>query len=267
MKHVLPLLSLLATLLLASCDEHGPYSPVYDDVAPLPPVGIVTVTGDNTVYISWIANQESDVAGYHVYVSNAYDGRYDRIGGTRGTSFADGGARNGSTYYYAVAAYDFDGNESDLSRDVAYDTPRPEGGIALADRIRDPQRGGYDFSAYQVVHYDTDVTDVYFEVTATGVPYFAVWEDSDIQDMGFTKNFDEISAAPESGWNPTHDALAIKGHTYVVWTYDDHYAKIRVTDVTASGITFDWGYQVAKGNIELSHGSARERTRHAKRGH
>jgi hypothetical protein len=267
MKHAVTILSLFAALLLAACDEHGP-SAAYDGVPPLPPVGIATVTGDNAVYLSWIDNQEHDIAGYNVYVAGSYDGRYDRIGSTRGASFTDAGARNGFTYYYAVTAFDADGNESDLSRDVAYDTPRPEGvGVTLADRNRDPQRAGYDFSAFRVLHYDTDATDLFFEASPTGVPFFVVWEDSDIQDMGYTRNFDEISAAPTAGWNPTRDAQIVAGHTYVIWTYDDHYAKVRVTSISPSAVTFDWGYQLVTGNTELAHRRGAARSRHAARGH
>jgi hypothetical protein len=256
MKPLLLSVSFLLSVALMSCDDNR--SPVDNDsYAPFPPVGIRSVTLDNAVQLSWIPNQESDVAGYNVYFSYSYKGRYDKIGSTKTASFRDNGARNGTTYYYAVTAFDYSDNESELSSDVVYDTPRPEGrNVALADRMLSPTLAGYDFSEYRTIHYNTDQTDVYFEVTSSGsgIPYLAVWKDSDIQDMGYTSSFDEISAAPTSGWNPTQDALAIKGHTYVIWTWDDHYAKIRITDVTPTAIVFDWGYQVAKSNIELFRG-------------
>jgi hypothetical protein len=265
MKRVLYSL-LLGTLLLASACDHNPDGYDYDVTSPLPPVGISSISLDNAVELRWIGNQESDCAGYNVYASSTLRGRYERIGTTRSTTFVDDGARNGNTYYYAVTAYDFSGNESDLSRDVAYDTPRPEGrNVILSDRMRDPNRGGYDFSDYRIVNYNTDQTDVYFEMTDKGVPYLVVWDDSDIQDMGYTKGFDEISSAPEAGWAPTKDAQAIKGHTYVIWTHDNHFAKVRVTDIGSSTATFDWAYQTATGNPELftggrHAGQARART-------
>ena len=252
---------MIATLLLAlsACDSRHD-DPVYiDDVPPLPPVGIISISLDNAVELQWIPNQEGDVAGYTVYVSDRFNGVYDPIGNTRSNSFIDRGARNGLTAYYAVTAYDVHGNESDLSRDVVYDTPRPEGrDVGLVDRFVMPQRAGYDFSEYSILHYDTDFTDVFFEVTDRGIPYLVVWDDTDIQDMGHTANLDEISTAPADGWNPTGDALAVRGHTYVIRTFDGHYAKIRLVDVGATGIVFDWAYQVAKGNPELLR--ARERT-------
>ena len=253
MKHIALLFLLSATALITACDNrHGTDPTDYDVYAPLPPVGIRTVSLDNAVELRWIENQESDVMGYNIYVSSKYDGHYSLIGTSRTASYSDRGARNGTTYYYAVTAFDYSNNESDLSKDVAYDTPRPEGrGVVLVDRIADPLRGGYDFSQYRILHYDTNETDLYFETSTSSVPYFVVWKDSDIQDMGYTKNIDEISVAPEDGWNPTKDALIIKGHTYVVWTFDNHFAKVRVADVTATSVTFDWAYQTATGNPEL----------------
>ena len=250
MKRIVTLFIALPILLLFGCD--GGHAPDYDLTAPLPPVGITSTSLDHAVELRWIENQENDISGYNVYVSTSFRGRYELIGSARIASYVDRGAANGNTYYYAVTAYDFSGNESELSRDVAYDTPRPEGrNVVLSDRLRDPTRGGYDFSEYRVIHYDTDNTDVYLEIDSKNVPYFVVWEDSDIQDMGYTKNIDEISAAPEGGWNPTKDASIVKGHTYVVWTFDNHFAKVRVTDVTATSVVLDWAYQTATGNPEL----------------
>ncbi|MBE0645307.1 MAG: hypothetical protein IH600_14590 [Bacteroidetes bacterium] len=246
------LIIILSLIILSACDNRRDNIVYIDDTAPLPPVGIVSISLDNAVELQWIENQEIDIDGYFIYVSDRYDGRYEYIGNTRATTFVDRGARNGFTSYYAVSAYDFDGNESELSRDVVYDTPRPEGrDVALVDRFVMPHRSGYDFSEYSVLHFDTDFTDFFFEVTAEGIPYLVVWDDSEIQDMGFTSNLDEINSAPNSGWNPTGDALAVRGHTYVIKTFDNHYAKIRLVDISTSGMIFDWAYQVARGNPEL----------------
>jgi hypothetical protein len=251
MKLATAVLILGLALAAIGCDDRFPHES-YDTVAPLPPVGIVTVSLDNAVEIRWIANQEDDVAGYNIYVSSSYSGRYRIVGSSVQQHFLYTGARNGVTEYYAVTAYDFSGNESDLSRDVAYDTPRPEGyDLALADRFRDPKHAGYDFSAFRFSYFDSDETDVYAEFDTNGTPFLVVWKDSDIQDMGFTASLDDISVAPEAGWSPTRDAVAIVGHTYVVWTFDNHFAKVRVTAVHPDAVVFDWAYQTATGNPEL----------------
>src|SRR5437867_13366243 len=103
MKHSI-LLLVISSFILAGCDRvAGP-----DFVPPVPPAGLYTETGDNFIELFWRANPEKDVAGYNVFVSPAYDGRFELIGSTHTLHFNDTGARNGSTYYYAVTAYDFD---------------------------------------------------------------------------------------------------------------------------------------------------------------
>ncbi|MER3525080.1 MAG: hypothetical protein C4326_13780 [Ignavibacteria bacterium] len=217
-----------------------------DRTPPRPPTGLWTETGDNMIELFWDPNPEPDIAGYNVFVSGSYSGRYELIGSVRNSYFRDTGARNGSTYYYAVTAYDYDGNESSLSRDVVYDIPRPEGyGVVLDDYRRAAATSGYDFSRYSVVPYNDLYADMYFE-NYQGALYMNVREDSDIIDMGPTQSLLDIREAPSSGWSPTHDVRLIAGHTYVVWTWDDHYAKFRVTNISPSRVTFDWAYQLQK---------------------
>lgn len=222
-----------------------------DLTPPVLPQGIATATGDNLIELFWSRNTEADLAGYNVYVGTDYGGKYLFIGATTQPYFIDRGAKNGVTYFYAISAFDFAGNESDLSLDVAYDTPRPEGyGVDLNDYRTNPDIAGYDFSTYTIGPYDDKYTDIFFEYYQ-GRYYLNVWTDSDIQDMGYTKSLYEIGAAPTGGWSPTKDVPLIAGHTYVVWTWDDHYAKLRVKSVSPSRIVFDWAYQLAGGNTRL----------------
>jgi hypothetical protein len=238
---------LMASFLLIGCDDMNEI----DSVPPAAPRGIVTISLDNAVEIQWLANTEPDVAGYKIYVSDRYDGRYEVIGTTDQTHFVDYGALNGRTVYYALSAYDYDRNESELSTDVVYDTPRPEGlNTVLYEYHADASRSGYDFSTYSVGYYNDDYTDFFFEY-AGGRMSLVVWSDTDIQGMGFTGSLDDISSAPVNGWSPTKTAEAIVGHTYVIWTWDDHYAKVRIREVSNTRIVFDWAYQTATGNPEL----------------
>lgn len=226
-----------------------------DTTPPLAPSSIWTETGDNFIELFWSPNTERDLAGYNVFVSNSYNGRYELIASTNRTYFLDNGARNGNTYYYAVTAFDFDGNESPLSRDVVYDVPRPEGyGVIVNDFNRTPQSAGYDFSSYAVVPYNDLYADMYFEYY-NGAYYMNVRSDTDIQDMGYTNSLLDIRVAPSEGWSPTHDVLLRVGHTYVVWTFDDHYAKFRVTSLSPARVVFDWAYQLQRGNPLLKRAS------------
>ena len=113
-----------AILLFTYCDHENEY---FDDTPPTHPKNVVTYVGDNLVEISWDENKERDVAGYNVYFAYSYWGEYELIGNTRSNYFVDYDAVNGELYYYAVAAYDYDGNESELSYDKVYGVARPEG--------------------------------------------------------------------------------------------------------------------------------------------
>lgn len=222
-----------------------------DITPPAVPQGVSTTTGDNQIEIFWSRNAEPDLAGYHVLVSDVYDGKYEIIGTTSQPYFVDKGSHNGITYYYAITAFDYSGNESELSRDVAYDTPRPEGyDIILKDYHTAPNLSGYDFSTYSIGPYDDKYTDVFFEYYH-GEYYLNVWTDTDIQDVGYTKSLYDIGEAPEAGWSPTKDVRVIVGHTYVVWTWDDHYAKVRINAVSSTRVDFHWAYQLQSGNTRL----------------
>src|SRR5258706_16344694 len=78
------LLLLVAMLALSGCnDETAPR----DVNPPAAPRGFRSVTGDNTVYLSWLANTESDVAGYRIYQAPCASGSscpYTRIGSVSG---------------------------------------------------------------------------------------------------------------------------------------------------------------------------------------
>src|SRR5947209_6352288 len=107
MKKIIYACYLALLILTVGCSEQF----VAPDITPpAPPQGIATATGDNQVEIRWVRNSEPDLAGYHVLVSGSYDGKYEIIGTTKQNYFIDNGASNGTTYYYAVTAFDDNGN-------------------------------------------------------------------------------------------------------------------------------------------------------------
>lgn len=239
---------LLPLFIFNACDINDLYTD-YDP--PAEPRNIVVLNGDNRVDLYWDHNRDSDLSGYNIYYAYSYDGKYTLIGSTSSNYFIDDGASNGQTLYYAVTAYDYNGNESELSVDVIYATPRPEGfNQAIFDYIRFPDNSGYSFDEYLVLPYDDLSTDFFFE-NYNGTFYLDVWDDTDIQDMGPTTDIYDIPFAPISGWSTTKDEIAKVGHTYVIWTWDNHYAKVRVKAITADRIIFDWAYQLLEGNREL----------------
>lgn len=256
-------------------DSNNAVSPqtveVQKDTAPFPPQGVGSVTGDGYVVVHWLPNWESqlgekDLAGYIVYRSLNETSDYEEIGrvDVETTVFTDRAVKNGATYFYAVSAVDIAGNESELSVESVFDTPRPAGSnVVLEDYSIVPQASGFSFiHSNRVQDFNNGTTDIYFGVdTEVMVPY--IYSDNGaIQDMGWTDSFDEISFSPQEGFTSLF-VEAIEGHTYVFLTPDGHYAKIRVTDVNVdwdevnerlrgARVTFDWAYQLQAGNPELA---------------
>ncbi len=239
-----------------------------DVTAPAPPRGLVSVTGDTEVFLYWLSNTENDLAGYAIYWSTSPTGSLQHLIDVTPTdpveeSYVDNGLQNGTTYFYAVTAFDHNGNESEPSFEVN-DTPRPQGTGTIASLQSDPDQAGFDFfngrtfgrviGAAEIdadFHYRGEEGELW-----TG-PEGTSGEQVLIQDMGYTANFDEISFAPGigDGYSPSGIVEAIAGHTYVLLTLDGqsgYYAKIRVRSVSPTEIRFDWAYQTAYGNQELS---------------
>ena len=241
-----------AALALAGCDSDDPVVVPQDTVPPAAPQALYSVTGDGKVTLNWVKNTEPDLAGYRVYVGPAYAGPYNPITTTGATTFVVDGLTNGATSYFAVAAYDVVGNESDLSVENVYDTPRPAGSnVTLAPQSAEPgAASGYDFAAHTVRLSGDPATDVYFLVSGGTRLMVAKDAVTDIQDAGF-RVLDDLDWAPDAGWSPTGTAELAVGHSYYVWTRTNHYAKFEVIALTDTQVKFNWAYQIDAGNPQL----------------
>lgn len=253
-------LALLLTGGIGCDDDDDNIVYVYENNPPPVPQGVYSITGDGVVYLFWtpVDDVNYDFDYYVVYRSLDPVSDYVEIATTTEASyFDDDGLQNGQTYYYAVSSVDFDGNLSDLSYEDVFDTPRPEGfNQALFDFRTFANSSGWDLSAYTSVAWNSLNCDFYLErdTLDAGLYYIHTANDlTDIQDMGWTSDFDEISYSPpaDSGWSRLRWSEVILDHTYVIWTANDHYAKIRVTAIGDNYIIFDWGYQVDQSNREL----------------
>jgi hypothetical protein len=221
------------------------------------------------------------VSGYRVYEAPCASGSscpYDRIGVTAGTQFVVNGLQNGVTRFFAVSAVDNAGNESPLTYEDVFDTPRPEGTTTLNNFVNGTAGAGWDFSAFANVASDSPSADVFFGDNGTIAQMFAtsvevqpgVFINNDIQDAGFASSLDAVDYAPigaNAGWSPTGTVELIQGHCYIVWTWDDHYAKFQVTGITrptagqpATLVRIQWAYQTDPGNGELRARPARTTT-------
>lgn len=252
MRKAIPILLVLAALGLAGCDDSttGPR----DVTPPAAPRGLFSVTGDGQATLRWLANTESDVSGYRLYEAPCATGTdcpYDRIGATSGTQFVVAGLANGVTRFYAVSAVDRAGNESPLSVENVFDTPRPAGSAAINNFVNGTAGAGWDFSAFTAKSSADPTVDVFYGFNGSVHQMFTPDVLTNIQDAGYASSLDAVDFAPNAGWSPTGSVELILGHCYIVWTRDDHYAKFRVTGLSATLVSFDWGYQTAAGNPEL----------------
>ena len=271
---LMPIVMLISVLVLQSCTTDGGSSVIVDDDPPAAPRGVHSVTGDGSVTLYWYPNQESDLDGYVIYRGLNETGDYVEIAtvGAEPTNYVDRDVENGVTYYYAVSAFDLDGNESDLSPEIVDDTPRPEGrGVTLRDYIMRPNSSGFDFLRADkgAQRYSASGVDFYFGVGTVdnefSVPYIYAADDNiGIQDLGYTDTMDDVDVSPEKGFTFGF-AEAITGHTYAFLTLEGNYAKIRITDVKIdwagneirdAWMTFDWAYQLQTDNPELAPGRA-----------
>lgn len=250
-------------LTLSACDRRETaYVNPQDTEPPAIPVGVNTITRAQAVLVIWQPVLERDLAGYKIY-RGSDNVTFLRIATVDSSTeqYFDSGLDNGATYYYAVTSFDRSGNESNLSLETVFDTPRPQGTDVRLYSYLNPtydDRSGFDFFHQARLPFDDPDCDIFAEYdTTTGIQTFFIWLGHNgfrIQDMGATTDFDEISYAPNDGWSALEYVEAISTHTYVIQTSDDHYAKIRITQYSfdpAPNITMDWGYQVDPGNREL----------------
>lgn len=244
------------------------------DPAPQPPQGVFSVTGDGEVTIWWAGPYDRDIAEYWIYRAQApmnnppteYEYLFAYAADDNPNldllyySAVDDQVVNGSTYWYAVASVDHAGQVSDLSAEDIFDTPRPEGVVTLFDLGENEFGSGYDFSGRTQISPYSPACDVFVDADSAGDVFYinsVSWLDPSrnvlIQDMGYTGSWDEIGWAPQAGWSNLGYAELVVGHTYVVRTEDNHFAKLRLENINAAGryAQFLWAYQTDQGNPEL----------------
>ncbi len=247
----------LLALIMTGCEKETTRYievPVTVDKAPAVPQGVYSITGDQAVYIYWLPVQDDDLAYYRVWWSPD-DDLYELMGTTTDEYYIDNDVDNGVTYFYAVSAVDDAGNESALSYETVFDTPRPDGVTLLTDFNQVSATSGFDFSARARVPYNSIAADIYLEYDDFLGTFFINVGDinTDIQDMGFTYDFDDIGYSPDSGWSAVGWSEVIPDHTYIIWTNNNHFAKIRAININGtSSVEFQWAYQTAIGNPELA---------------
>ena len=246
-----------------------------------PALGLTSVTGSEAVTLQWQAsNYGEDREGFQVYQAA---GSQPAIPGesipaafgttavaTLTTNQEAGvftktvtGLTNGVTYSFLVVAFKDGGNKLSRPSDVITDTPRRETSATLeltngVTNLRflsvdsDPPSTSSSGAGADVLcqSFNAGAGDRHGMVGQTSAL---------VQDLGFVSTWDEIDAAPlGAGSYPdaSHSVEVLVGHVYAVFTGDNHYAKIWVTDLHAGdfGYTCRVAYQPQAGNNELKPG-------------
>ena len=105
------------------------------DAPPAAPSGLIATRGNASVSLVWSANGEVDLAGYRIFrgtsapVSTTGNG-LNGASLVSGTTYLDGTASNGTTYFYVVVAVDTGGHRSVASATVSA-TPSAGAGTGL----------------------------------------------------------------------------------------------------------------------------------------
>ena len=234
-----------------------------DRTPPAEPINVFSITGDNEVIIAWDENFESDLDYYVVYKSSHEDGPYRPVGETYDTYYIEY-VPNGLTYYFAVSAVDYRGNESDLSRELVWDTPRPEGHNAYAwaliqydvDDYDNYNKCGIDFSDFEsnmIQSFDNGSNDIFFDMI-DGQIFINVYniEDTDISLFGPTEFLSDVDFVYEdTDWEETGYLPVIEDFSYIIWTWDNHFVTIRIEEAYDDLVVYSWAYQTDPGNPQL----------------
>lgn len=77
------------------------------------------------VTLAWDSNPEANLKGYKVYYGSASGNYSFMVDVGNWTSLTISGLEAGKTYYFAATAYGPAGEESGMSDELRYDTPRP----------------------------------------------------------------------------------------------------------------------------------------------
>jgi PKD repeat protein len=97
-------------------------------IAPSAPTGLTAQATDQArIDLSWAANSEGDIDGYHVYYSTSpfsdpANATQATVSPSSGTSYELTGLTKDTTYYVRITAVDTSGNESAVSAEVSATT-------------------------------------------------------------------------------------------------------------------------------------------------
>jgi fibronectin type 3 domain-containing protein len=97
---------------------------------PVAPAGLAATSGDASASLAW--NSVAGASGYRLKRATTSGGPYALVTESTGTSFADTGLTNGTTYYYVLSAYNAGGESANSSPVSAEPQAVPDAPTGLA---------------------------------------------------------------------------------------------------------------------------------------
>lgn len=188
---------------------------------PRAPEGVVAIPLEQSIRVMWQENIETDLAGYRVYRRINEETMYDTLTLEliTETVFNEEPLSGENRYYYAVQAYDLDGNESAFSEE-AYGRPITlDQGIIIVDETRNfqstPDEAVDEFYRFVLDGFRYEEHEVGFPeeapILADLGPYSTVvWHADDYADFMASASIDAIRSYLDAGgklwfmgWKPT----------------------------------------------------------------
>ena len=237
------------------------------------PLGLRTISLNTAIQLAWNGNAVDALHGafdhYRVY-STTYDGtrgvctsNWVLEGTTASDGFLAGNLVNGVSRCFAVSTITRDGHESPWS-DARLDTPRFDArNVLVYARDTRPDSAGFlflDETSHALgvvagtVRADLDFT---IERHSDGSLWITPARSGSTVALYSTQPVLELTSidlAPSTGFAAT--ALPVRqgfGYVFKLQKTDGvHFAAMRVAFATADYVVFDWAYQSAIGNPELS---------------
>lgn len=236
------------------------------------PLGLHSISLNGAIHLAWSDNavqaNRSAFDYYRVY-SGVYDAAHSSClswnleGSTVSDAFLAANMANGVTRCFAVSAVSRDGHESPWSA-ATHDTPRYDARNVLvyAREVRSDSSGFffYDESAHAygaVASASRTGLDFTIERHNDGTLWITPARSDVLMATYGTAPVPDLTsidaAAPSTLANVTIEA--VPGWGYVLSTKKSdgvHYGALRVAYVAQNYVVFDWSYQSAMGNVELS---------------
>ncbi len=277
-KIIIPALLLIVTILFsAGCGPSvKPAKEYAGDVCF--PSNLQVQPGDHKVSLRWNTNCDDStlLTGYYIYLTkepipekiltqpppetlepfnnSAYPGDTDPE--TAYETMTIDNLDNGVEYYISVRTVYPDYTQSVSSEQISF-IPRPEGSFTLGIRYSD-FKDGFSFSMGEHVEADRLENDLYY-YAKDGFDYLAsphrlngFLRETNFYSLGSTESIYDYDSL-ELDYEPVSRIPVAEGHSYLVETEDNRYAKIRIKNIAGSGdkrkLSISYIYQPAENTM------------------